>query len=388
MADGIFDWKHFNNNVYQKYTEKIPDLKLNTMLKAGVLKVNNKLKTRLKDGVGGNRISEPIKGLIDGDYVNYDGNTDITVSSRDTFLQTKIVKGWAKGWEEKDFSTDISGENYMALASETETYHQGVKMDLLLSVLKGIFSIPETNDAVGFVSKHTYEENAPINATSINNACQKGFGDRKDTVSLAFMHSSVSTTLENLQLLEYLKYTDSQGIQSNMKIAQQGNKLVIIDDDMPVQNGYFTATADTPNALKVITTGTPTANEILKTTVDAAAFHPTVAANDYVVAGSKYTTYLLGKEAIEYCDIGAKVPVEPDRDPKTDGGKDILYTRKRILYAPKYISWVGAETIISPTAEQYEAGANWKIVNNGQTGNNLKWINPKIIPIARLITRG
>lgn len=341
----IFDKKTWNDAVFQKYLKKVPNLKENSLLKNGVLEVNNSLKARLVDGVGGNFLIEPIKGLLDGDFVNYDGKTTITTSSRGTFLQNKIVCGRAKGWEEKDFSTELTGENWMeGIAGEVAEYWQGVDMGDILAILEGIFSM-SSNNGKEFAEKHTTEIEEAMNATTINTAAQKAFGDKKNKmVSMAFMHSTVATGLENLQLLDYLKYTDSNGITSNIEIAQVGNKTVIIDDEMPVEE-----TED----------------------------------------GFKYTTYLLGKGAIEFCNVGVKTPSEVARDAATDGGIDKLYTRQRKLYAPKYISWEGAKTIVSPMPEDLRNGANWDVVNDGnKTASARIYVNHRNIPFARIITRG
>lgn len=385
----IFDKKTWNDAVFQKYLKKVPNLKENSLLKNGVLEPNNSLKARLIDGVGGNKLIEPIKGLLDGEYVNYDGSTNITTSSRGTFMQKKIVVGRAKGWEEKDFSTELTGVNWMeGVAGEVAEYWQGVDMETLLAILKGIFSMTSTQGKA-FAEQHTYEEEGKIGATTINNAGQKAFGDKKNKfISMAFMHSSVATTLENLQLLDYLKYTDANGIQSNIEIAQLGNKTVIIDDDMPAEEGYDAATETTPGALKVVSAGA-NSGQILLSDVKKGAFYPTsVAADDYVVPATRYTTYLLGKGAIEYCDCGAKVPSEVSRDPAINGGVDKLYTRQRKLFAPKWISWEGADSIISPSKEQLETGSNWDIVNNGETSTSSKiYVNQKMIPFGRIYTR-
>jgi len=380
-----FDSKTWNNAVFQKYMKKVPNLRENSLVKSGVLEVNNSLKARLVDGVGGNTLIEPIKGLVDGTVQNYDGDTDLTTSSRNTFSQTKIVCGRMKGWAEKDFSTDISGEDYMPIATEVAEYYQGVDMDDLLAIIKGIFAMSGTAETA-FVNAHTYEVATDITGTTINDAAQQAFGDKKKNISMAFMHSKVATTLEDLQILQYLKYTDPNGITSNIDIAQVNNKLVIVDDDIPTLNGYITATSDTAGALKVVSSSATT-GQILLTDVKASDFYPAgVAANDYVLPQTKYQTYLLGKGAFEYCDVGAKVPSEVSRDPATDGGIDKLYTRQRKLFAPKYISWKGSSSILSPTATQLATGSNWEIVNDSE--DSATYIDAKNIPFARVITLG
>ena len=53
----------------------------------------------MRDEVGGNYISTPLKGLISGSVpMNYDGNTDITPSSTETFMQSRVVVGRANAW--------------------------------------------------------------------------------------------------------------------------------------------------------------------------------------------------------------------------------------------------------------------------------------------------
>lgn len=382
----IFDKKTWNDAVFQKYMKKVPNLKENSMLKQGVLAPNNSLKSRLIDGVGGTTLIEPIKGLLDGDYVNYDGATNITTSSRGTFQQKKIVVGRAKGWGEKDFSAELTGENWMeGLAGEVAEYYQGVDMETILAILKGVFGMSDTAGA-NFVSAHTLEVENKISATTINTASQKAFGDKKKFVSMGFMHSKTALTLENLQILDYLKYTDSNGIQSNIDIAQQGNKLIIIDDEMPILEGFDTAIVTDDGALKVVASGASDA-EINLADVKKGEFYPEdVKANDYVVAGTKYVTYLLGKGAFEYANVGAKVPSEVARDASTDGGIDKLYTRQRKLFAPSYISWKGADSIISPTKAELETGSNWVIVNDGATSGTV-YVDHKLIPFGRILTR-
>lgn len=389
----VFDGKTWNDAVFQKYLKKVPNLKENSLIKNGVLEVNNSLAARLVDGVGGNLLIEPIKGLLDGDYVNYDGNTDITTSSRGTFQQKKIVIGRAKGWEEKDFSTELTGEKWMeGLAGEVAEYWQGVDMETILAILKGVFSMADTNGAK-FVEEHTYEEEGNMTATSINNALQKAFGDKKKFVSMAFMHSAVATGLENLQLLEYKKYTDADGITSNIEIAQIGNKTVIIDDDMPVEEveAEYELTSDVAiDNSKTYYTRSGSAGSYVYTAVatpdvkDIATYYEIIAE-----AYLNYTTYLLGKGAIEYCNVGVKVASEVSRDAATDGGIDKLYTRQRKLYAPKYISWKGNANIVSPTKTQLETGSNWEVVNDGNpTAGSRVYVNHKLIPLGRIITRG
>ncbi|MCS4438232.1 phage coat protein, partial [Clostridium botulinum] len=153
-----------------------------------------------------------------------------------------------------------------------------------------------------------------------------------------------------LKLLSYLKYTDETGIERELQLATWNGRTVLIDDSMPVE-------------------------EVPKTS-DIEAY-------------TKYTTYVLGDGAFDYENIGAKVPYEMSRDPKTNGGQDTLYSRQRKCFAPYGISYIKkSQTTLSPTDEELANGANWELVNDGGSGNAKQYIDHKAIAIARIISRG
>ena len=382
-----FDSKTWNAEVFEKYMQKVPNTKENSLIKNGLLNAKPNMTARLRDEVGGNYFTEPIKGLLDGEVLNYDGVVDLTATSRDTFEQGKIIIGRMKGWQEKDFSTELTGENFMPLAEEVKEYYDEVDQADILAILKGIFNMTDTGS--GFVAAHTTETEESIGATTMNSALQKASGDKKKNYKIAFMHSVPATNLENLNLLEYLKYTDSQGIQRDLTLATYNGKLVVIDDEMPVLNGYDEATPATTGAIKVVSSGATT-GQINLADVKKADFYPEdVAANDYVVAGVKYTTYVLGEKFFDYDNVGVKVPNEMHRDPSTDGGIDVLYTRQRKLFVPKWISFTKSQMASnSPTRAELEDGRNWVVVNNGKDGASKAYVNHKMIPVARIISRG
>lgn len=336
-----FDSKTWNPNVFQKYMQKVPNTKENALVKNGLYDNKPNMTARLRDEVGGNYFTEPIKGLLDGDVQNYDGVENVKFSSRDTFEQGKIIIGRMKGWEEKDFSTELTGVDWMAgMAMEIKEFYDAVDQADILAILKGIFSMADTIGAK-FVEKHTTTIEGELEATTMNSALQKACGDKKKQFKIAFMHSAVATGLENLNLLEYLKYTDSQGITRDLSIGTYNGKLVVVDDDMPV-------------------------DEL-----------------------GNYTTYVMGEKFFEYDNVGVKVPNEMIRDAVTNGGIDKLITRQRKLFAPKYISFTKKSMAsYSPTTEELANGTNWEIVNNGKSGKDAKYISDKLIPLARIITKG
>lgn len=339
---GVFDSKNFNSEVFGKYLETVPRVKQNALLKAGVMRTRNDLKGLLNDQTGGNFITVPMSGLIGGTALNYDGSTNITATGLDTFAQSMIVVGRAKGWEEKDFSFEVTGHDFMAdIAAQVGNYWDDIDQTTILNILAGIFGV--TTDS--FSTKHTLditsETTKTVGATTLNRAVQQAFGANKGIITAAIMHSVVATNLENLQVLEYFKQNDANGIQRDVALATWNGRTVLVDDDVPVD-----------------TTGT---NPV-------------------------YTTYLLGQGAFDYCDCGAKVPNEAYRDPTTAGGKDMLITRQRKIFAPRGFSFVQPSTpIVSPTDVQLATAARWTIVRDtAGTG----YFNSKAIPFARILSEG
>ena len=388
----LFDNKNFNGEVFGAYVDTVPNLKRNELLKSGAIVEKSQYAAMLPDQTGGNYITVPIKARIGGTPDNYDGSTNITTDSRDTFTHGRVVVGRAHGWTERDFSSDITGEDFMPAAQEVAEYWDDIDQATLLAVLDGIFSMTGAEN-MKFVDGHTYdvslESESGFKETTLNNAIQKALGDNKAKFSLAIMHSKIATDLENLKLLSYMKYTDANGIERDLTLATLNGRTVLIDDDMPTKEAkavYVKATQTDQGALKVTTDGTG-ANEIAKATVSTDITD--VKEGDFVKllpAGSIYTTYVLGAGAIEYTNCGAKVPYEMDRDPEKNGGEDTLYSRQRKIFSPYGISFKNS-SIISPTDEQLKTGSNWELANNNASGTK-KYFPIKAIPIARIKTRG
>ena len=80
-----FDSKVFNGEVFQKYVDRIPNTKLNELIKSRAITTRQDLANAMSDQVGGNYVTTPLKGLISGSVpVNYDGETNITASNTKT----------------------------------------------------------------------------------------------------------------------------------------------------------------------------------------------------------------------------------------------------------------------------------------------------------------
>lgn len=356
----IFDNKIFNPEAFGAYMNAIENPRFNRLRESRAIVTDARLSEVFisKSQTGTVYAKIPYFGLAGGAPQNYDGVENLTPGSTVTYDQGVFTFGRMRGWTEADFSYDVTGgADFMAnIRQQIMDYWNTVDQDTMLSILKGIFSMTGSSGLAkanaAFVDKHTLDIGASgdtettnamlMNATTLNTAIQKACGDHKSKFSLVIMHSAVATNLENLKLLEYLKYTDAQGIQRDLGLATWNGKTVIVDDSMPA----VTEGETNPHSL--------------------------------------YTSYVLGDGAIGWVDVGAKVPYETFRDPKTRGGEDTLITRRRTAISVAGISYTKkSQATNSPTNAELETGTNWSLVNDGTNT-----IDDKVIPIARIISRG
>lgn len=361
-----FDAKSFNERAFGVYMNAIPNVKLNKLRESRAIVADQRLReTFVNSGQTGTVYAVlPYFGLIGGDAQNYDGVSNLTPEKTDTFEQGVFTYGRMMGWTEADFSYDVTGGvDFMAnVRNQINRYWNDRDQDTILAILKGIFSMSATGTGniktanAAFVSAHTYDISAPttdakttddmmVSATTLNSAIQQACGDNKSKFSLVICHSTVATNLENMKLLGYLKYTDSEGVERDLGMGTWNGRLVLIDDSMPAEVKNVGATG-----------------------------------GDVTL----YTTYVLGEGAIGFESVGAKVPYEMVRDAKTRGGEDTLISRKRNAVSVAGISYLKAvQTTNSPTNAELENGKNWSLVSNGTDT-----INHKAVPIARIISRG
>lgn len=173
--------------------------------------------------------------------------------------------------------------------------------------------------------------------------------------------NEVSALVTALNLSEDARlsgFTWSAGTSSN------ADKLIATEDSGHYGEGPFTA---------VVTKGQSGTMAVGEVTITTAP-----------VNTATYTTYILGKDAFDYCDCGAKVPNETYRDPHSKGGLEELITRQRKMYAPKGFSFTNT-SLISPTAANFATAANWGLA----TATDGVTLYPvKAIPIARIKSLG
>lgn len=345
-----FDSKSFNPQAFGAYVKRIPNVAKNELAKSGAVGANEQARSALSTQTGSLYARIPYFGRIDGSTSqNNDGATDIASTNTTTYEQGFIVASRMDSWTERSFSKNITaGVDFMDnVAAQVADYKFDVRQAMLLSILDGVYSMSTEGDSVAataakeFIEKHTFDisgetgEGAMVGSTTLNKAIQKACGDNKNIFKLVIMHSEVATNLENIKLLKYMTQTDADGIERELALATWNGRVVLIDDNMPVEDG-------------------------------------------------KYTTYVLGEGAIILDDIGDAVPYEMSRDPKTNGGQDTLYVRDRYICSVDGISFEKPSSITASASNaDLSNGANWAIINDGT-----KAIPHKAIAIAKIISKG
>ena len=345
-----FDSKSFNPQAFGAYVNRIPNVTKNELAKSGAVGSNEQARAALGNQTGSLYVRIPYFGRINGSTSqNNDGATDIASTNTTTYEQGFIVASRMDSWTERSFSKNITaGVDFMDnVAAQVADYKLDVRQAMLLAILEGVYGMGVDGDTVAaisakeFIEKHTFDisgaegEAAMVGSTTLNKAIQKACGDNKNIFKLVIMHSEVATNLENMKLLKYMTYTDADGIERELALATWNGRTVLIDDNMPVDDG-------------------------------------------------KYTTYVLGQGAIILDDIGDAVPYEMSRDPKTNGGQDTLYVRDRYICGVDGISFEKPASITaSASNEDLANGANWAIINDGTQA-----IPHKAIAIAKIVSKG
>jgi len=294
----------FDEEVFNYKWDTTPDLILTTLLESGAVVADGEIAKLISNG--SNFFTTPFYNELGGDEQDYNGETDFTYTELTGGSYSGCVYGRMKAWKAVSFIKDFnSGADPMGqIVAGVAKWWQKKRQVRLIAILEGLFAI--TGDADWDLHKTDIATDGAsvtdtnlIGATSIEDTCVKANGDNATEYTLAIMHSVVANRLANLQLLEYSKYTDKAGITRNLPIGTINGKTVIVNDNVPV--------ADSASA-----------------------------------SGEKeYTTYVLGNGCMRYAKAPVDVPSELERDAKTAGGVDMIYTRVREAMVPYGFSFKG-----------------------------------------------
>lgn len=343
---GTFLGYPFDEEIFLMNWRAAQDPTRTAMIDSGAVQRNAEIARMIANG--SNLYTIPFYNVLGGTDDNYDGTTDMTVTDPTGSSQTGVVYGRMHAWRDKDFIRDFnSGANPMQqISSQVAKYWNKKRQNRLIGIMNGIFGI-SGNDAwslhttnIAFAaSSGTAGEANMVGEASAAEAVQKAVGDNAGIFGMAIMHSKVALNLAKQNLLQFRKYTDAAGIERTINIADWNGYTVIIDDGVPV------------------------------------------ATNAKDTAAKDYTTYLFGTGAIQFAEAPVDTPVETDRTVLTNGGYNILATRLRETLHPNGFSYtlpqVSGVNVSSPSDAQLAATSQWSCV-----------VDPKLIPIARIISNG
>ena len=344
---GTFLGYPFDEEIFLMNWRAAQDPTRTAMIDSGAVQRNAEIARMIANG--SNLYTIPFYNVLGGNDDNYDGTTNMTVTDPTGGSQTGVVYGRMHAWRDKDFIRDFnSGANPMQqISSQVAKYWNKKRQNRLIGIMNGIFGITDDSsdywDAwqlhtmnIALATSGTASEANCVSEASAAEAIQKAVGDNSGIFSMAVMHSKVAMNLAKQNLLQYRKYTDVAGIERIVNIADWNGYTVIIDDGVPVTTNAKDATA------------------------------------------KDYTTYLLGTGAIQFAEAPVEVPVETSRTVLEAGGYNVLATRLRETLHPNGFSYaLPSSSVISPTDAQLATSAQWKVV-----------VDPKLIPIARIISNG
>ena len=328
-----FDEELFNYNWRNE-----PDPVGNAILDSGAVQANAEIAAQVSQG--SHIYTVPFYRVIGGTPVNYDGKTDISATETGGGSQTGVVYGRAAAWTARDFVIDHnSGADPMSqVVSQVASFWNKDRTGRLIKIAEAVFA-STAGDYAARWKEHVTDISAAddtvaaankVGATTLGDAAVKACGDQADRqFGLAIMHSVVANNLRNIDLLEFRKYTDANGIQRQLPIADVLGMTVVVDDRVPATDG-------------------------------------------------KYTTYLFGNGFFQYAPAPVNHASEFHRDPAKNGGQDTLYTRIRETLLPNGFTWLTkASDGPSPTDDELADPTRYQAI-----------FDPKCIGAAKVVSNG
>ena len=367
---GKFDEKQFNELVFRRYMTTIENPRVNRLIKAGIFVIDPKLEGVLPDGVGGNYMQENFVGRLAGTDVLYDGSTNITADTLNTYKRGLVVIGKARAFREVDFTESITGKDFMSNVAEQLVEYQDQKhQDIMLIILKALF-----DSSNGVLKEKVVKKSlASLSATDIIDGL-KLQGDKSGNIRAVAMHSAILAELKKANLVQNVKFLDVNGIQRDLGIYTWDGRDVIEDDTVAPKES-FAKTSDVaidPDKVYYTESGGVYTKVENPDVSDIATYYERTLT---------YPVYLLGRNAFTWQPLGVKVPLEMWRQPLTNGGETYLINRERYFMAPYGVGFKSnAMSGKAPTDAELGTPASWELVNTG--GVSPVAIELKTIPLA------
>lgn len=329
---------YYDEEIFNDVFTSEPDPTTLALLESGAMVEDAEIARLISNG--SNYYALPYYKDIEGDELNYDGSTDLTVDDTESGVMYGTVWGRMKGWRALDFVKDFStADPIRNILNRIQKWKSKKVQKRLIGILDAVLSIASDDDLALHTTDitsatTTVTDDNKIALTTARTCVVKANGDNADDYALAIMHSQVADRLSQFNVLEFFKYNLPNGQEADVRVGRTGNMVVLITDEVPHEED------GTSNAME-------------------------------------YTTYFLGRGCVGHATAPVEHPTETARDPEKAGGIEKLYTRYRETMLPYGFSFEMTSLPISPTDAQLETSTNWK-----------RKYDAKNIHIARLISNG
>ncbi len=351
LQGGSYKNLPYDDVVFIKQYEKLPDTFLSNIINSGAVQLDPNMGNLISEGSNTFRMRY-LNHLKDTDYQNYDADTDVEFEEIDGGDYYATCYTRMKGWSTRDYVDEFTKtESMRHVLSEIGMYKTKQRQKLFLGILGAVMDSTAKSEYVAGWKAHKFdvsnsENNAPepqhlFNATIIPKAIQKACGDNSDGFRLVIMHSKVYNDLCSLNLVEFGKYTNPNGVTESNDIPTINGYRIIVNDSVPVDT---TTTSNAP----------------------------------------KYTTYVLGEGVFKYGVGRVKMPIEFERQAAVKGGTNRVIIRLREAFVPVGFNYKGEDQIDTNNSKTNQVA----VPNDKLTSKDSYelFVDPKTIKMVEIVT--
>lgn len=248
----------------------------------------------------------------DSQVLPADGETGLTTKDIATGLDTAVIHHRGEAFKVNDLvaelakvqANDPNADPMAVIASQLGNYWAGEYQKMLIATLTGAFAAETMAGLVHNISAEQTAAARTINAETLIDA-EGLLGDKGTNLQAIMMHSATERKLRKDDLIDYVKPSEN-----GKRIAYYGDKRVIVNDNLPVDDGV-------------------------------------------------YTTYLFGEGAVALGeDANPNYPLlETER--QAAQGNDVIYARRKNIIHVRGCAFTGTAEGISPTNLELADGENY-----------------------------
>ena len=228
-------------SVYAQYSFEEHVQKMD-IFQAGILYADASISSKLS--MGGRSVDMPgwkDLGNDPSEPVNDDETDSIEMKQITTRREVAARHIRAQAWGVPDLTAVLAGDDPLKVIVRRQTdYWQRAHKQTLIKMLTGILADNIANDSSDMVR----DTNASIADTDIIEAAYL-HGDRADDFHAIWMHSKQMRVLKLADLIDYVPASE----QGGMMIPFYQGLRAIVDDDIPVSTGEYTAFMFKRNAI-------------------------------------------------------------------------------------------------------------------------------------------